>query len=81
MGAVKLYVAASSSGGAAQEKERQDETQFITKSDGFLRFQLPSNAKSILFQVHQKNEHKSHVRLKNHFIGKATKLFWMQVEY
>jgi len=35
LGAVKIYVAAVE---ALREKERQDETQFITKIDGFLSF-------------------------------------------
>jgi hypothetical protein len=33
--AVKIYVAAAE---ALREKERQDETQFTTKNDGFLSF-------------------------------------------
>jgi hypothetical protein len=35
LGAVKIYVAALA---AFRKKERQDETQFITKIDGFLSF-------------------------------------------
>jgi len=35
LGAVKIYVAAV---GALWKKERQDETQFATKIDGFLSF-------------------------------------------
>ncbi len=35
VGAVKIYVAAVK---ALRKKERQDETQFITKIDGFLSF-------------------------------------------
>jgi hypothetical protein len=34
-GAAKIYVAAVE---ALKKKERQDETQFTTKSDGFLSF-------------------------------------------
>jgi hypothetical protein len=36
---VKISVAAAVKGGDAQEKgKRQDETQFTTKIDGFMRF-------------------------------------------
>jgi hypothetical protein len=35
VGAVKIYVAAVE---ALRNKERQDETQFTTKTDGFLSF-------------------------------------------
>ncbi len=35
LGAVKIYVAAAE---ALRKKERQDETQFTTKIDGFLSF-------------------------------------------
>jgi hypothetical protein len=35
LGAVKIYVAAVE---ALRKKERQDETQFTTKIDGFLSF-------------------------------------------
>jgi len=38
VGAVKIYVAAVE---ALRKKERQDETQFITKIDGFLCFTPP----------------------------------------
>jgi hypothetical protein len=38
LGAVKIYVAAVE---ALREKERQDETQFITKIVGFLSFTPP----------------------------------------
>jgi hypothetical protein len=36
LGAVKIYVAAAVA--AFRKKERQDETQFTTKIDGFLSF-------------------------------------------
>ncbi len=39
LGAVKIYVAAAVK--ALKKKERQDETQFTTKIDGFLKFQAP----------------------------------------
>jgi hypothetical protein len=39
LGAVKIYVAAVE---ALRIKERQDETQFTTKIDGFLSFIPPS---------------------------------------
>jgi hypothetical protein len=38
LGAVKIYVAAVE---ALRKKERQDETQFTTKIDGFLSFIPP----------------------------------------
>jgi hypothetical protein len=38
LGAVKIYVAAVE---ALRRKERQDETQFTTKDDGFLSFIPP----------------------------------------
>ncbi len=38
LGAVKIYVAAVE---ALRKKERQDETQFTTKIDGFLSFISP----------------------------------------
>jgi len=37
LGAVKIYVAGVG-GGALRKKERQDETQFTTKIDGFSKF-------------------------------------------
>jgi hypothetical protein len=45
LGAVKLYVAAVE---VLRVKERQDETQFTTKIDGFIGFHPPLNA-SVLF--------------------------------
>jgi hypothetical protein len=45
VGAVKIYVAAVE---ALRKKERQDETQFTTKIDGFLSFKPPLNA-NVLF--------------------------------
>jgi len=44
--AVKMYVAAVEELG---KKERQDETQFTTKIDGFLRFTPPSLNVNVLF--------------------------------
>jgi hypothetical protein len=38
LGAVKIYIAAVE---ALRKKERQDETQFTTKIDGFLSFIPP----------------------------------------
>jgi hypothetical protein len=38
---VKIYVAAAAVE-ALRKKERQDETQFTTKIDGFLSFIIPS---------------------------------------
>jgi NADH:ubiquinone oxidoreductase subunit 6 (subunit J) len=46
VGAVKIYVAAAVE--ALRKKEREDETQFTTKIDGFLSFIPPLNA-SVLF--------------------------------
>ncbi len=43
--AVKIYVAAVE---ALRKKERQDETQFTTKIDGFLSFTPPLNANVLL---------------------------------
>ncbi len=43
--AVKIYVAAAEE---LRKKERQDETQFTTKFDGFLSFIPPFNA-NVLF--------------------------------
>jgi hypothetical protein len=43
--AVKIYVAAVE---ALRKKEKQDETQFTTKIDGFLSFNPPLNA-NVLF--------------------------------
>jgi hypothetical protein len=43
---MKIYVAAVE---ALMEKERQDETQFTTKIDGFLSFVPPLNA-NVLFR-------------------------------
>ncbi len=45
VGAVKIYVTAVE---ALRKKDRQDETQFTTKIDGFLSFTLPLNA-NVLF--------------------------------
>ncbi len=44
-GAVKIYVTAVE---ALRKKERQDETQFTTKINGFLSFTPPLNA-NVLF--------------------------------
>ncbi|KAH9533538.1 hypothetical protein CY35_18G057700 [Sphagnum magellanicum] len=46
LGAVKIYLAAAE---ALRKKERQDETQFTTKIDGFLSFTPPWNA-NVLFR-------------------------------
>jgi hypothetical protein len=46
LGAVKIYVAAVE---ALTKKERQGETQFTTKIDGFLSFIPPLNANNVLF--------------------------------
>jgi hypothetical protein len=43
---VKIYVGAVE---ALGEKERQDETQFITKIDGFLSVNTPLNANGQVF--------------------------------
>jgi hypothetical protein len=49
LGAVKIYVAAVE---ALRKKERQDETQFIAKIDGFLSFiPTPLNANALFLQV------------------------------
>ncbi len=45
LGAVTIYVVAVE---ALRKKERQDETQFIAKIDGFLSFHPPLNA-NVLF--------------------------------
>jgi hypothetical protein len=49
LGIVKIYVAAAAE--ALMKKERQDETQFTTKVDGFLRFIPPLNATVLFLQV------------------------------
>ncbi len=46
---MKLYVAAVEE--VLRKKERQDETQFTTKTDGFLSFIPPLNANVLFFQV------------------------------
>ncbi len=44
---MKIYVAGGTEG-AQEKKDRQDETQFPTKIDGFLSFTPPINA-NVLF--------------------------------
>jgi hypothetical protein len=48
LGAVKLYVAAVE---VLRVKERQDETQFTTKIDGFIEFHPPLNANVLFCRV------------------------------
>jgi hypothetical protein len=48
VGAVKIYVAAME---ALRRKERQGETQFPTKIDGFLSFTTPLDA-NVFFESH-----------------------------
>jgi len=52
LGAVKVYVAAVE---ALRKKERQDETQFTTKIDGFLSFIPPLHANVLFFRFFFKN--------------------------